>query len=93
MSRNQQKITKALNIKGYYPIEIIWEPIGGAPEMCGPEGGWYIKVGVMPPNNETKDDFDDYYDVILGYNINDVLDDIDRLPTQTPKEEGKNDDK
>ncbi|MNP73991.1 hypothetical protein D3C76_1707890 [compost metagenome] len=76
MSRNQEKITKALNKKGYQPIDIDWTPIAGSPIMCGPDGGWYIDFepleGKNPPNGLMN------YN-IMGYNINEVMEQIESL--------------
>jgi hypothetical protein len=69
MSRNKDKIIRALNAKGYEVADIDWTPIGGSPIMCGPEGGWYVEY------NEG--------DVILGYNIKEVLEEIEELPEVT----------
>jgi len=73
MSRNTDKITKALLDKGYRPVEMRWDPIGGAPIMCGPEGGWYIEVVLA-------DDPEGYVDTILAYSTPEVLEEIERLP-------------
>ena len=65
MSRNKKKIEKALSAKGYNAQSISWTPIGGSMEMCGPEGGWVV---------ELKREF------IFGYNVNEVIGQIDNLP-------------
>lgn len=79
MSRNVKKITKALESKGWTPIEIEWEPIGGAAEMCGNSGGWYIEIvpleGRFVPEACFQVD-----NTILAYNIQEVMDEINRLP-------------
>jgi len=71
MSRNKDKITKALNKKGYTIAEIYWEPIGSAPIMCGNSGGWYV---------ETNEYIETQYGFILaGYNVNEILEQIEEL--------------
>ena len=77
MSRNRDKITKALAQKGYVPITMIWEPIGAAPIMSGPTGGWYIDIFSESVNEYGEHE---YIDTILAYNTADVLDEIERLP-------------
>ena len=88
MSRNKDKIAKALNAKGYEHTDIEWTPIRSAPIMCGPEGGWYIdfepKEGFKPVD---KWPFD--YN-IMAYNINEVLEEIEQLPLLVKKESGEN---
>jgi len=69
MSRKKDKITKALKNKGYEVIKIEWTPIGGSPIMSGPEGGWYV---------DYESDIDG--GTILGYNIQEVMDEIENLP-------------
>lgn len=71
MSRNADKIRKALEVKGWEAEEIFWEPIGSAPIMCGPEGGWYVGCYSEALNK---------YETILGYNIQEVLEEIEKLP-------------
>jgi hypothetical protein len=77
MSKNTDKITKALNIKGYQPTDIGWTPLGQSPIMCGPEGGWYIDFepfeGMNPPENLRS------YN-IMAYNVNEVMEEIEKLP-------------
>lgn len=68
MSKNADRIRNALEAKGYAVEEIAWEPIGSAVEMGGPSGGWY--VAITEPSNET----------ILGYNIQEVMEQINELP-------------
>ena len=77
MSRNEKKITKALAEKGYQPRQMIWEPVGHACEMCGPEGGWYIDVETI-----TSDEYGDhdYVDTILAYSTAEALEEIEGLP-------------
>ena len=66
MSRNKQKIRKALKAKGYTIEWLDWDPIGRSIEMCGPEGGWNIltKEGAH----------------LLGYNIEEIMEQITKLP-------------
>jgi hypothetical protein len=73
MSRNTDKIAKALKEKGWEAEEIIWEPIGIAMEMCGPDGGWTVRI--KDDNNQLGN----YY-LVLGYNIQEVLEEIKKLP-------------
>ena len=73
MSRNADKIKKALALKGYVAGEMRWDPVGHAPEMCGPEGGWYIEVMFA-------DDPDEYFDTVLAYSTGEALEEIERLP-------------
>lgn len=72
MSRNRIKIQKALSEKGYALKSAMWEPVGHACEMSGPEGGWYIEY--MPQ------DEDDSVDVILAYSTIEALEEIANLP-------------
>ena len=81
MSRNTDKIEKALTEKGYQVNELFWEPIGGAPIMCGNEGGWYIDFEPMA-NKEFPDKFFNS-SPILAYNINEVMEEIEKLPICT----------
>lgn len=74
MSKNTDKIIKALKVKGYEPVHIDWEPIGSAPIMEGPSGGWFIEykeIGGEPLESDG---------LILAYNINEVMDEIEKLP-------------
>lgn len=77
MSRNTDKITKALAAKGYAPREMQWEPVGGAPIMCGPEGGWYIEVETIAADEYGDHD---YVDTILAYSTAEALEEIEKLP-------------
>lgn len=81
MSRNTDKITKALAAKGYTPREMRWDPIRTAPIMCGPEGGWYIEVVMI-------DDQEGYVNTILAYSTVEVLEEISRLPDATKEVAG-----
>lgn len=72
MSRNTDKITKAVKAKGWNILDLSWEPIGCAMEMCGPDGGWWLDV--------EYDDGKHYdYEIILGYNVGEVMEQIERL--------------
>ncbi len=73
MSRNKEKITKALNEKGYEIEWLHWDPIGKSVEMCGPEGGWNVltKQGVH----------------LLDYNITGIMKQIEKLPKVMQREE------
>lgn len=73
MSRNADKITKALATKGYAPREMRWDPVGHAPIMCGPEGGWYIEIVLA-------DDQEEYIDTVLAYSTAEALEEIAGLP-------------
>ena len=87
MSKNTEKITKALESKGYAVEEIDWEPIGGAPIMEGPSGGWYVSFALPDDDVEYEEcpNSNDY--PILGYNTQEVLDEIAKLPTLKVKGE------
>lgn len=76
MSRNTEKITKALAAKGYMPSEMIWEPVGHASEMSGYEGGWYINVVTVAADEDGEHD---YVDTILAYSTAEALEEIERL--------------
>ncbi|MCE5227903.1 MAG: hypothetical protein LLG05_18845 [Porphyromonadaceae bacterium] len=78
MSKNEDKISKALYDKGYMATTIKYEPISGGVEMCGPEGGWFIAYGEM--DGYAPDGFP-AHDYITEYNISDVMKTIASLPT------------
>jgi len=78
MSRNQDKIRRAVKAKGWEVIELSWDPIGPAIEMCGPDGGWFLMVEY---NGEKYN-----YETILAYNIKEVLEQIENLPQMPVKE-------
>lgn len=86
MSRNKDKITKALKEKGYEPTIIEWTPIGGSQIMCGPEGGWYVEFDSAEGMNFPKElrnwDF-------ICYNIREVMDEIEQLPICIPVDGGR----
>ena len=71
MSRNTDKINKAVKAKGWEVLEISWEPIGQSCEMCGPDGGWYLRVEFNGHKYS--------YETIMGYNIGEVMEGIERL--------------
>jgi len=66
MSRNTDKISKALIAKGYSIEWLYWQPIGQNDEMCGPSGGWNVltKEGAH----------------LLDYNITGIMEQINKLP-------------
>jgi hypothetical protein len=73
MSKNEQKIIKALIAKNY-PNELIsvsWNPINRGIEMGGMEGGWMVEIK--------------NYDYVFGFNINDVIENIDRMNNFDPE--------
>ena len=41
-SPKQKKIKKALESLGHTNVEVWWENIGTAVEMCGPDGGYFF---------------------------------------------------
>lgn len=45
MTRNEKRIRKAAAAVGVEITSVVWEPIGMAFEMCGPEGGWIVNEG------------------------------------------------
>ena len=73
MSRNADKIKKALAAKGYAVGEMRWDPVGHAVEMCGPEGGWYVEVVFA-------DDPEKYFDRLLAYSTAEALETIEGYP-------------
>lgn len=81
MSKNTDKITKALKAKGYVPTDLGWTPIGGSPIMSGPEGGWYLDFepveGMNPPGGLRS------YNIV-GYYIGEVIEQIAELPECVP---------
>jgi hypothetical protein len=82
MSRNKIKITKLLEAKGYIILDLDWEPIGGAPIMEGPSGGWHIEFDAekgMKPAERLP-----YGYTIMEYNIGEVLKAIEELPVCVP---------
>ena len=86
MSRNGKKIINAISKKGYQPRQMIWEPVGHACEMCGPEGGWYIDVETASVNEYGDRD---YIDTILAYSTAEALEEIEQLPMFKQGEENK----
>lgn len=80
-SRARRRIRLALAAKGYTPELIEWSPITAGAEKSGPDGGWYVPFTPPAPISglypgET---------LVLGYNVSEVLADIERLPA--PSEE------
>ena len=59
--------TRALKIKRYAERlgltvhSVTWTPIGGAMEMCGPEGGWVVETD---------------FGVAVGYNVGEVMESL-----------------
>lgn len=90
MSRNANKIKKALADKGYQAREMHWDPVGHACEMCGPEGGWYIDVETVAVD---EDGDHDYVDTILAYSTAEALEEIERLSEAAQAGEGAQDDR
>lgn len=81
MSKNTDKITKALRAKEYEPTDVFWTPIGGSPIMSGPEGGWYVDFepfeGMNPHHGLSS------YN-IMAYSIGEVMEEIEKLPACVP---------
>ena len=73
MSRNTNKITKAVKAKGWEVVSLSWSPIGQSCEMCGSDGGWFVEI-------ECCDDEHEDHELVLGYNIGEVMEGIERLP-------------
>ena len=78
MSRNTDKIKKALEAKGYVVDDIAWEPIGTAMEKCGPSGGWVVSFELPDDEVEYKEYPIDT--MVFGYNVQQVLEEISGLP-------------
>jgi hypothetical protein len=59
-SPKQKKIKKVLEELGHTDVEVWWEPIGGATEMCGNEGGYFFssEENTLEP---------------IGYSFNEVM--------------------
>ena len=85
MSKNTDKIRKALEAKGYKPGAMIWE----SPRQCdfGADGGWYIEV-FMRDTNDTREDDDDgiYVDTILAFSTAEAIEEIDLMPAACEQE-------
>ncbi|HBC94231.1 MAG TPA: hypothetical protein DCZ10_15385 [Pelotomaculum sp.] len=73
MSKNTDRIAKALKAKGWEAEEIEWTPIERAMEMCGPGGGWSVMI-----RDENGQLGNSYH--ILEYNIRAVLEKIELMP-------------
>lgn len=73
MSRNTDKIIKAVVAKGWKINELSWTPIGTSCEMCGPDGGWFLEIEYY---GKSHSDFE----TIGGYNIAEVMEQIGILP-------------
>lgn len=62
-SPKQKKLKKALEDIGHTNVEVWWENLGAAMEMCGPEGGYLF--------------CSDQEDICpLGYSFNEALETI-----------------
>jgi len=73
MSKNEQRIRKALAAKNY-PDDVIfvsWSPVNKGIEMGGMEGGWIVEI---------KD-----CDYIFGFNIEDLIENINSLDEFDPE--------
>lgn len=79
MSKNTDKIRKALTAKGYVVGDLDWSPISSAMIMSGPEGGWYVTFDV-PDNDVEYEEYNPFGYTIMGYNVQEVLDEIATLP-------------
>lgn len=71
MSRARQRITAAVESRGYKVKEIAWEPIYNAGEMCGLAGGWDLVVDRPYIKNTFPGD------ELGGLSVEEVLADID----------------
>lgn len=71
MNRNQKRIEKSLIEKGHKMVKALWEPVGGNVEMIGREGGWTVEIDGSPFAN----------DYIFGYSVNEVIENINKLPS------------
>ncbi len=74
MSRNTQKIEKALRDRGLTAEHIVWEAMGKNMGMCGPSGGWFVEA-----NKNGK-----YEAWFVGLNIEHLLKDIERYDEHYP---------
>lgn len=64
-SPKQKKIKKALEEKGHANVEVWWEPLESAMEMCGMGGGYFFhsdQKGLEP----------------LGYSFNEAMEAIEK---------------
>jgi hypothetical protein len=78
LSRNQDRIRKALAARGWRAEELTWEPIGANVEMQGPSGGWLLRA---EPANEAVQLLGEY---LLAYNVESLLEEIETyLPDLT----------
>jgi len=77
MSRQRERIERALREKGYTATRIHWEPVSAGAEKCGPDGGWFIAVDPLAPVKGVAGG----EDCVVGLNVDDVLADIARLPS------------
>lgn len=84
MSKNRKLIEKALSNKGLAIDYIEWEPIRNGGIMCGCEGGWTVWI-----DTDKTPIVDTCQNPVLGYNINEVLLNIEKVSTslnQTPNQ-------
>lgn len=63
MSRNKDRIIKTLAKYNLEAEEIDWQPIGKSFEMCGPEGGWFVRL----TNGN----------IYMAYSINELINEIE----------------
>lgn len=63
MSKNKDKIIKTLSKYNLVAEEIDWTPIGVSMEMCGPGGGWLVRL----TNGN----------IYMAYNINELINEIE----------------
>jgi hypothetical protein len=76
VSRQRDRIETAFRKKGYTPTVVEWTPISMGAEKSGPDGGWYIRFEPSAP----VDGLLGGEDLVLGLNVDEVLEDIARLP-------------
>ncbi len=87
MSSNHYKIKEALDRKGYAPIHIEYVRPFAHPEMCGMVGGWTV---IFEPDGYFDKPKNLYSTILAGYNIAQILDQIDKLPDAILKPELQN---
>lgn len=72
-SPKQKKIQKRLEELGHTDVHVWWEPIGGALEMCGNEGGFFFCSDQEEINP-------------LGYSFDDAIEALDASWCDVTKE-------
>jgi len=77
MSRQRERIERALREKGYTATRTDWEPVYAGAEKCGLSGGWFISIEPPAPVKGLAGG----EDCVLGLNVDEVLADIARLPS------------